>query len=150
MRTKKGIRLGACAGALVLSVASLGFVAAPAGALPIVFKVKPSTNLSNGQSVKVKASGIRLRKVVTVEECASNDVPANLGCNTAEEVQVKEIDRRFKIRLTVVQSFTSNTGNSVSCSSSGTDQCDVYAYVNTEDGPRAVGEADIEFAAASS
>jgi hypothetical protein len=81
MRTKRGIRLGVCAGALVLSVASLGFVAAPTGALPSVFKVKPSTNLSNGQSVKVKASGIRLRKVVTVEECASNDVPANLGCN---------------------------------------------------------------------
>jgi hypothetical protein len=72
------------------------------------------------------------------------------AATTAEEVQVEEIDRRFKIRLTVVQSFTSNTGNSVSCSSSGTDQCDVYAYVNTEDGPRAVGEADIEFAAASS
>jgi Neocarzinostatin family len=141
MRAKKGVRLGACAGALV---------SAPAGALPIVFKVKPSTDLSNGQSVKVKASGIRLRKVVTVEECASNDVPVNLGRNTADEVQVKDIDRRFKIRLTVVQSFTSNTGNSVSCSSSSTDQYYVYAYVNTEDGPRAVGQADIEFAAPSS
>ncbi len=151
MRAKKAFHLGAGAcGALALSVASLAFTPAPAGALPIVFKVKPSTDLSNGQSVKVKARGIRLHKEVTVEECASNKVPASLGCDTAEEVRIKVTDHRFKIPLTVAQSFTSNTGNSVSCSSSGPDQCYVYLYVHTEDGQTKVGQANIEFGASSS
>jgi hypothetical protein len=116
---------------LVGGLSMLVFVGAPAGAATVIVKVNPNKGLSDGQQVKVKATGLKHGKIMEAIECNGSDQSSG-RCNLANiDVGTSSSTGSFKTKFAVNETFSSSDG-SVNCAP-GNSQCEiVVAYGKSE------------------
>jgi hypothetical protein len=116
-RTKRVIGLRTAVGAVGLGIASLAWVAAPAGAgtAPKV-KVSPDTGLAKKATVKVSGKHFPASTAVKIMECTTTD-PTETGCNVAGAVSgmTAATGKLAKTRLPVSSKYSSEGGTVIVC-----------------------------------
>ncbi len=146
MGAKRIVGLHAAAGLVGMGVASLGLMAATAGAStpqPVV-KVKPNSGLSATATVKVKGSSLGDDKALAIMECNAGDSsPSDAGCNVAGITAVQSSSTgTMKAAFGVLENYVGADGP-VNCAP-GADQCIIV--VTNERNLKELGEVPISFA----